>query len=68
MSETYAGKALAVTHKGAYKDSGPAYCLLEKYAKENSIETADICYEFYLNNPEEVPEAELLTQITFPIK
>jgi len=68
MSQTYEGKALVATHKGTYKDLEKTYCALMDYAKENSIGIANDCYDYYLNNPADTPESELLTQVVFPIK
>ena len=68
MSKNYGGKALTATHKGAYKDVDKVCCALMKYAEENSIETTDVCYDYYLNCPGVTPENELLTEVLFPIK
>ena len=68
MSQTYEGNALVGTHKGAYKDLEKTYCALMDYAKENSIDIANDGYDYYLNNPADTPENELLTQVVFPIK
>ena len=68
MSQTYEGKALTATHKGAYKDLETTYCALMDYAKENSIEIANDCYDYYISNPADTPESELLTEVVFPIK
>jgi len=68
MSQTYEGKALTGTHKGAYKDLEKTYCALMDYAKENSIGIANDCYDYYISNPADTPESELLTQVVFPVK
>ena len=68
MSRTYEGKALVGTHKGTYKDLEKTYCALMDYAKENSIDIANDCYDYYLSNPADTPEDELLTLVIFPIK
>ena len=68
MSQTYGGKAIAITHKGAYKDIDAAYGILMDYAKENSLELTGDYYDYYVNDPANTPESELLTQIVFPIK
>jgi len=68
MSKTYGGKALVATHKGAYCEVEKAYDALMKYAEENAIETAEECYDYYLNCPGSTPESELLTEVLFPIK
>ena len=68
MSQTYEGKALVGTHKGSYKELEKTYCALMDYAKENSIAISNDCYDYYLNNPADTPESELLTLVVFPIK
>jgi effector-binding domain-containing protein len=68
MSQTYDGKALVGTHKGSYKDLEKTYCALMDYAKEHLIVISNDCYDYYLNNPADTPESELLTQVVFPIK
>ena len=68
MSQTYEGKAIATTYKGAYKDIEVAYVALMDYAKENSLEMTGVYYDYYISNPSETPESELLTQVVFPIK
>jgi effector-binding domain-containing protein len=67
MSRSYEGKALTVTHKGAYEDLEKTYNELVDYAKENSLESTGIYYDYYLNDPTETPESELLTQVVYPI-
>jgi effector-binding domain-containing protein len=67
MSQSYAGKAISATHKGSYKDNEATYMALVDYAKENSLELAGPCYDYYLNCPDDVPESELLTRIIFAI-
>lgn len=68
ISKTYEGKALVGTHKGSYKDLETTYIALMDYAKENSIECTNDCYDYYINDPAETPESELLTKVVFPIK
>jgi len=68
MSRTCEGKAVSTTHKGAYKDIDSAYMALMDYVKENSLELTGVYYDYYISNPEETPESELLTQIFFPVK
>jgi len=68
MSKTYEGKAVAATHKGAYKDIEPTYTALMDYVKDNSLELTGVYYDYYISNPAETPESELLTQVVFPIK
>jgi effector-binding domain-containing protein len=68
MSHTYEGKALTGTHKGAYKDLEATYTALMDYVKENSLELTGVYYDYYISNPAETPESELLTQVVFAIK
>lgn len=68
MSQTYEGKALVGTHKGSYKTLETTYLALMDYAKENSIGISNDCYDYYLSNPADTPENELLTQVVFLIK
>jgi effector-binding domain-containing protein len=68
MSRSYGGKALTVTHKGAYNNLEVAYNALMDYAKENSLQSTGVYYDYYLNDPNDTPESELLTQVVYPIK
>jgi effector-binding domain-containing protein len=38
------------------------------YVKDNSLELVGVYYDFYLNNPADTPENELLTKLVFPLK
>jgi len=68
MSKTCEGKAVTTTHKGAYKDVEVAYTALMGYMAENKLESTGVYYDYYINNPADTPESELLTQVVFPIK
>jgi effector-binding domain-containing protein len=68
ISKTCEGKAITAMHKGAYKDVEIAYTALMKYMTENKLESTGIYYDYYLNNPADTPENDLLTQVVFPIK
>lgn len=63
-----AGKQASCIYKGAYDQIGPAYEALTKWIGENGLTPTGVCYEFYLNEPGEVPENELLTKIVFLLK
>jgi len=68
MSKTCEGKAITAMHKGAYKDVEVAYIALMQYMAENKLESTGVYYDYYLNDPADTPESELLTQVVFPIK
>lgn len=56
-----------VVHKGPYQECGKAYCALFDWIKENEHEIKGPIREYYLNDPREVAEDELLTEICAPI-
>jgi len=68
MSKTCEGKAITATHKGPYQDIEIVYTALMGYLAENKLESTGVYYDYYINNPADTPESELLTQVVFPIK
>jgi len=68
MSKTCEGKAITAMHKGAYKDVEMTYVALMQYMTENKLESTGVYYDYYLNDPADTPENELLTKVVFPIK
>ena len=56
-----------VMHKGPYQEMEPAYAAIADFVKENGYKYAGPPREIYLNDPNEVPVSELLTEIQFPI-
>jgi effector-binding domain-containing protein len=59
-----ATKVVSVIHKGPYSQVGKAWAKAAKYAQEKKIrKTLDQCRELYLNDPKDVPESELLTEV-----
>ena len=68
MSKSFEGKAATVMYKGAYKDIEPAYVALMEYMAANSLESTGVYYDYYISNPADTPESELLTEVVFPIK
>lgn len=62
------GGTMAVTiHHGPYAEIAPAYQNLTEWISERGHEIAGPPREIYLNDPQIVPPAELLTRIAFPI-
>ena len=60
-----------MVHQGAYNsyyDIAYVYAAIYKYAEENALELISPDREVYLNNRNEVPEEEILTEIQFPFK
>ena len=68
MSKNCEGKAVCAMHKGAYKDIEVAYVALMEYLAKNGFESTGIYYDYYINDPANTPESELLTKVVFPVK
>jgi effector-binding domain-containing protein len=62
------GSAATCIYTGPYKDCAPAYKALSAWIKENGYEASGVAYEFYLNDPGQVPPEELQMQILFPLE
>ena len=68
LSETYEGRVVTGIYKGSYKGLAQAYEEIFKYIEENSLKSTGIYYDYYINDPSNTPEDELLTKIVIPIK
>lgn len=62
------GRFLSVLHTGPYPGVGKAYERLFSYMNEHRLVPAGPSRELYLNDPAEVPEEELLTEVQSPVK
>jgi AraC family transcriptional regulator len=58
---------LAAMHKGPYTEVGPVIHAIANYAVENGYDIVGPVTEVYLNDPMEVDESELLTEVQFPV-
>ncbi|MBN1289494.1 MAG: GyrI-like domain-containing protein [Actinobacteria bacterium] len=61
------GKMAKITHKGPYQGCANAYQKLFVWVAENSKRITGPIREVYINDPGEVSEEELLTEIYAPI-
>jgi effector-binding domain-containing protein len=61
------GKAAECLHVGPYDQVGAAYDALQKWMEANRHTPSGVAYEFYLNDPQITPAAELQTQVVFPL-
>ncbi|MFZ2455046.1 MAG: GyrI-like domain-containing protein [Candidatus Altiarchaeia archaeon] len=61
------GKMAKIVHKGPYAKCGPAYEKLFAWIAKNKKKLAGPTREVYLNDPREVSEMDLLTEIYAPI-
>ena len=68
MAKTCEGRAITAMHKGAYKDIEKTYAPMMQYLAENKLESTGVYYDYYLNNPADTVESELLTKVVFMLK
>lgn len=63
-----AHQAVSTVYKGPYGQAAQIYQALIEYTMQNGYEINGAVKEIYLNNPMEVNESELLTEVRFPVK
>lgn len=61
------GRTASHTHKGSYQKMEESYNKLISFVQERNEQAQEWTYEFYMNDPREVQEEELLTEIHFPL-
>lgn len=66
-SEIPGGKQVSAMYKGPYSQMEPVYNAMAGWMESNNYVPTGIAYEFYYNDPSQVPESELLTKIVFPL-
>lgn len=66
--EIPAGKYVECMYKGAYAGMEKVYGDVFKWMEEKGLVQDGPTFEYYYNSPEEVPESELLTRISLPVK
>jgi effector-binding domain-containing protein len=62
------GKAAVCLHVGPYDQLRAAYEALQKWMEANGYTSSGVAYEFYRNDPQSTPAAELQTQVVFPLR
>lgn len=62
-----AGSYAACMHRGPYSEIEGAYTALMAWIQEGGLQPTGVCYEIYLNDPDETAPEELLTQVLFPV-
>jgi effector-binding domain-containing protein len=67
-TELAAGPAAVTVHRGPYAEIGPAYHTVSGWVADHGHELAGGPREVYLNDPREVAEADLLTEVQWPIR
>jgi effector-binding domain-containing protein len=68
VKKTYAGKALKVVHKGAYRELPSTYDRLFAYAAAHGLERNGPSFSEYVSDPGSTPEPELVTIVYVPVK
>jgi effector-binding domain-containing protein len=68
VKQTYAGKALKVVHRGAYRNMPASYDKLQAYVAAHGYEPAGPPWDEYVTDPGNTPEPELITHIFMPIR
>jgi effector-binding domain-containing protein len=63
-----AGKVLSVIYTGPYPEVGGAYNRALEYGGARGLRINGRCRELYLNDPQTVPENDLMTEIQIPVE
>ena len=63
VGQTFAGRVVKLTHKGAYTTMVPSYGRIQAFTKESNLKEKGVSWEEYVSDPGEMQEADLLTNI-----
>lgn len=61
------GATASIMHRGSYENMGETYATAAAWIQEHGHHVTGPTREIYFNNPAEVDEADLVTEILFPI-
>ena len=62
-----AGAAASIIHRGSYENMGESYATVAAWIQQRGHSITGPAREIYLNSPADAAEADLLTEILFPI-
>jgi effector-binding domain-containing protein len=62
------GKMVTLIYTGPYHEIAGAYTRAIEYVGSHGLNVNGPCREMYLNNPQEVPESKLMTEIQIPVR
>jgi effector-binding domain-containing protein len=60
-------RMVSIIYTGPYPEVGGAYTKALEYLTSNGLKIGGRCREMYLNDPQTVPEKELMTEILIPV-
>ena len=61
------GRFASAIHKGPYQDVHESWGKLYEWTANQGYEPKSPCRDLYLNDPDDVPEEELLTELLIPV-
>lgn len=65
--ELAGGTMASAIHKGPYDKMEATYALMESWVDRNGYYCSGPVREIYMNDPSQVPESELLTEVQYPV-
>ena len=68
VGNTYSGPAIRVRHVGSYRQLGTTHRKITAYLAALGLERNGDAWETYVSDPTRVPEAQLLTDVYYPIR
>lgn len=68
IGQTYAGRALKVTHRGAYSTLPATYGMVDPFLLASGLQRNGTPWEQYDTDPAKTPEADWITHIYVPLK
>ena len=68
LGQLSGGQVVKFEQTGSYNQAEKSYELIDAYLEEHELTANGAPWEVYLNNPSEVPEAELITHIYQPVQ
>jgi effector-binding domain-containing protein/carbon monoxide dehydrogenase subunit G len=68
LGTTYSGTAIRIRHTGSYRQLGNTHRKIAAYLAALGLERNGDAWETYISDPTRVPEAELLTEVYYPVR
>lgn len=68
VGNTYSGQAIRIRHVGSYRQLGTTHRKIAAYLAALGLERNGDAWETYVSDPTRVPEAQLLTDVYYPVR